>query len=123
MSHNELFPVPDAWAQKAFADNDKYLAMYQQSLDDPDGFWGEQGKRIDWFKPYTKVKNTTYGPGDVSIKWYEDGTLNASYNCLDRHLESRGDQSAIVFEEDGPGEGRTLSFRELHARSAASPMR
>ncbi|MDP6872630.1 MAG: acetate--CoA ligase [Alphaproteobacteria bacterium] len=115
MSHHELFPVPDAWAEKAFADNDKYLAMYQQSVDDPDGFWGEQGKRIDWFKPYTKVKNTTYGPGDVSVKWYEDGSLNASYNCLDRHLESRRDQTAIIWEGDDPADSKSYTYGELHA--------
>ena len=115
MSHDELFPVPDAWAQRAFADNDKYLAMYQQSLEDPDGFWGEQGKRIDWFKPYTKVKNTTFGPGDVSVKWYEDGTLNASYNCLDRHLESRRDQVAIIWEGDDPADSKSFTYGELHA--------
>ena len=115
MSHNEIFPVPDAWAERAFADNDKYLAMYQQSLDDPNGFWGEQGKRIDWFKPYTKVKNTSYGPGDVSIKWYEDGTLNASYNCLDRHLDSRRDQVAIIWEGDDPADSKTFTYGELHA--------
>ncbi|MBT5193183.1 MAG: acetate--CoA ligase [Rhodospirillaceae bacterium] len=115
MSHNELFPVPDNWAQKAFADNDKYLAMYQQSIDDPDGFWGEQGKRIDWFKPYTKVKNTTYGPGDVSVKWYEDGVLNACYNCLDRHLDSRRDQTAIIWEGDDPADDKKFTYGELHA--------
>ncbi|MDE0941808.1 MAG: acetate--CoA ligase [Alphaproteobacteria bacterium] len=115
MSDNELFPVPDAWAERAYADNDTYLAMYQQSLDDPDAFWGEQGKRIDWFKPYTKVKNTTYGPGDVSIKWYEDGSLNASYNCLDRHLATRRDQTAIIWEGDDPSESKTFTYGELHA--------
>ncbi len=114
MSHDEIFPVPDAWAQRAFADNDKYLAMYRQSLDDPDGFWGEQGKRIDWMKPYTKVKNTSFGPGDVSIKWYEDGTLNASYNCLDRHLDSRRDQVAIIWEGDDPADSKTFTYGELH---------
>jgi acetyl-CoA synthetase len=114
MSDNELFPVPDAWASRAFADNDKYLAMYQQSVDDPDGFWREQGKRIDWFKPDTKVKNTTYGPGDVSIKWYEDGTLNAAHNCLDRHLASRGDQTAIIWEGDDPADSKTFTYKELH---------
>ena len=115
MSDNELFPVPDAWAERAYADNDTYLAMYQQSLDDPDAFWGEQGKRIDWFKPYTKVKNTTYGPGDVSIKWYEDGSLNASYNCLDRHLATRRDQTAIIWEGDDPSESKIFTYGELHA--------
>ena len=115
MSDKELFPVPDAWASRAFADNDKYLAMYQQSLDDPDGFWGEQGKRIDWVKPYTKVKNTTYDAGNVSIKWYEDGTLNASHNCLDRHLATRGDQTAIIWEGDDPADSKSFTYKELHA--------
>jgi acetyl-CoA synthetase len=115
MSHNEIFPVPADWAERAFADNDTYLAMYQQSLDDPDGFWGEHGKRIDWFKPYTKVKNTSFEPGEVSVKWYEDGTLNAAHNCLDRHLESRGDQVAVIWEGDDPSEDRKFTYRELHA--------
>ena len=115
MTDRQLFPVPEAWAKRAFADNDKYLAMYQQSVDDPEGFWGEHGKRLDWFKPYTKVKNTSYGPGDVSIKWYEDGTLNAAYNCLDRHLETRGDQVAIIWEGDDPKDEAKLTYRELHA--------
>jgi len=114
MSDNELFPVPDAWASRAFADNEKYLSMYQQSVDDLDGFWREQGKRIDWFKPYTKVKNTTYGPGDVAIKWYEDGTLNAAHNCLDRHLDTRGDQTAIIWEGDDPADSKTFTYKELH---------
>ena len=114
MSDNELFPVPDAWASRAFADNEKYLSMYQQSVDDLDGFWREQGKRIDWFKPYTKVKNTTYGPGDVAIKWYEDGTLNAAHNCLDRHLHTRGDQTAIIWEGDDPADSKTFTYKELH---------
>ena len=114
MSDNELFPVPDAWASRAFADNEKYLSMYQQSVNDPDGFWREQGKRIDWFKPYTKVKNTTYGPGDVAIKWYEDGTLNAAHNCLDRHLDTRGDQTAIIWEGDDPADSKTFTYKELH---------
>ena len=115
MSQNEIFPVPDDWAQRAFADNKQYLAMYQQSVDDPNAFWGEQGKRIDWFKPYTQVKNTTYGPNDVAIKWFEDGILNASHNCLDRHLEIRGDQTAIIWEGDDPADDKILTYRELHS--------
>ena len=115
MSQNEIFPVPDDWAQRAFADNKQYLAMYQQSVDDPNAFWGEQGKRIDWFKPYTQVKNTTYGPNDVSIRWFEDGTLNASHNCLDRHLEIRGEQAAIIWEGDDPNNDKILTYRELHS--------
>ena len=74
----KLYAVPAEWASRAFIDNEKYLQMYKRSVDDPNQFWGEAGKRIDWIKPYTKVKNTSYAPDNVSIKWYEDGTLNVS---------------------------------------------
>jgi acetyl-CoA synthetase len=113
MSDHHVFPVPDAWAEKAWANNDQYLEMYQQSIDDPDAFWGEQGKRIDWIKPYTKVKNVDFN-GDVNISWYEDGTLNASANCLDRHLATRGDQTAIIWEGDDPAESKTITYAQLH---------
>jgi len=115
MTHNEIFPVPEALAKTAWADNDKYLELYQQSLDDNEGFWGEQGKRIDWIKPYTQVKDVNFNAPDVSIKWFHDGTLNASANCLDRHLATRGDQTAIIWEGDDPNEQRTITYRELHA--------
>ena len=114
MSHDEVFPVPQEWAKKAWADNDLYLKMYEQSVTDAEGFWGEEGKRIDWVKPYTKVKDVSFA-GDVHIKWFEDGTLNAAANCLDRHLETRGGQTAIIWEPDNPDEAsRTLTYRELH---------
>jgi acetyl-CoA synthetase len=113
MSENLVFPVPDQVAADAWADNDKYLEMYQASVDDPEAFWGEQGKRIDWIKPYSQVKDTDFN-GDVKIKWYYDGTLNASYNCLDRHLETRGDQTAIIWEGDDPEVSKTLTYIELH---------
>ena len=74
----KVYAVPAEWASRAFIDNEKYLAMYKRSVEDPNGFWGEAGKRIDWIKPYTRVKNTSYAPDNVSIKWYEDGTLNVS---------------------------------------------
>ena len=77
MSHQEVFEIPNGWADKAWCDNDTYLQMHQQALDDPEGFWGEHGKRIDWIKPYTQVKDTSYD-GDVHIRWFHDGTLNAS---------------------------------------------
>ena len=115
MTDDKLFPVSDDWAKRAFADDAKYQEMYRQSVEDPDAFWGEHGKRVEWFKPYSKVKNTTYGPGDVSIKWYEDGTLNAAHNCLDRHLATRGDQVAIIWEGDDPKDDAKLTYRELHA--------
>ena len=113
MSENLLFPVPDSVAANAWADNDKYLEMYQASVDDPETFWGEKGKRIDWIKPYTQVKDVDYAD-DAKIKWYQDGTLNASYNCLDRHLETRGEQTAIIWEGDDPADDKTITFRELH---------
>jgi acetyl-CoA synthetase len=86
---DDVYPVPAEWAERAWADNAKYQEMYERSIADPDGFWAEMSKRLDWMKAPTKIKNTTYGPGDVSIKWYEDGTLNVCYNCVDRHLATR----------------------------------
>jgi len=115
MTDSDVFPVPGEWAQRAYCDNDKYLELYQQSVADPEAFWREHGRRIDWIKAYETVKNVDYGPGDVSIKWFEDGTLNAAANCLDRHLEERGDQVAIIWEGDDPSEDAKLTYRELHA--------
>jgi acetyl-CoA synthetase len=113
MPDTNLFPVPEKLARNAWIDAAKYQAMYEQSVADPDKFWGEEGKRLHWIKPYTKVKNTSF-TGDVSIKWYEDGTLNASYNCVDRHLATRADQTAILWEGDSPSESKHVSYAELH---------
>ncbi len=110
---NELFPVPEAWKKSAFCDNEKYLKMYEQSVSDPEGFWAEEAKRITWFKPWTKVKDTSFTDG-VSIKWFVDGKLNVSYNCLDRHLEKRGDQLAIIWEGDDPASSKTFTYKQLH---------
>jgi acetyl-CoA synthetase len=112
----KVYEVPAEWSKRAFIDDAKYKQLYEQSVSDPSGFWGEQGKRIDWFKPFTKVKNTSFDQHNVSIKWFEDGTTNVAYNCLDRHLEKRGDQTAIVWEGDDPKEDKTLTYRELHAQ-------
>ncbi|EEE43455.1 acetate--CoA ligase [Roseibium alexandrii] len=109
-----VFPVPAEVAARAHVDNVKYLEMYQQSVSDPDGFWGEHGKRVDWIKPFTKVKNTSYDYHNVSIKWFEDGTLNVSANCIDRHLATRGDQPAIIWEGDDPSESKVITYKELH---------
>ncbi|MED5572778.1 MAG: acetyl-coenzyme A synthetase N-terminal domain-containing protein, partial [Pseudomonadota bacterium] len=114
MSDNSYFPVPESAAKGAHVDNDGYLEMYKRSVDDPVGFWAEHGKRVDWAKPFTKVKNVSYGPGNVEIKWFEDGELNVSHNCIDRHLEKRGDQTAIIWEGDDPSEDAKISYRELH---------
>ena len=99
---DKVYPVPADWAKRAFIDGAKYRAMYDRSLADPNGFWAGEAKRIDWFKPFTKVKNTSFDPHHVSIKWFEDGTTNAAYNCIDRHLAKRGDQIAIIWEGDDP---------------------
>ncbi|MEM8797130.1 MAG: acetate--CoA ligase, partial [Pseudomonadota bacterium] len=114
MSGEKIYPVSADWAENAHADKAKYNEMYAQSVSDPDGFWGEQGKRLDWIKPYSKVKDTTFAYPDVSIKWYEDGTLNVSANCIDRHLATRGDQTAIIWEGDDPSEDLKITYRELH---------
>ena len=107
---------------RAFIDDAKYKEMYARSVPDPDGFWAEQGKRIDWIKPFTKVKNTSFDPHNVSIKWFEDGTLNVALNCIDRHLAKRGDQVAIIWEGDDPDESKHITYRSCTTRSAASPM-
>ena len=111
---DKIYPVSADWAQRAFINEAKYKEMYARSVADPDGFWGEQGKRIDWMTPYTKVKNTSFGPGDVSIKWYEDGVTNAAFNCVDRHLPTRANQTAIIFEGDDPSDSRHITYQELH---------
>ncbi|SCA56188.1 acetyl-CoA synthetase [Candidatus Terasakiella magnetica] len=112
---SDIYPVNPDIAAKAHADNEKYLEMYKQSVDNPEEFWGEHGKRIDWFKPYTKVKNSSFD-GDVDIRWFEDGTTNVAYNCLDRHLEKRGDQVAIIWEGDDPSESENITYKDLHQR-------
>ena len=111
---DKLYPVSNEWAERAHIDKALYEKMYHASINDPEAFWGEHGKRIDWFTPYTKVKNTVYGKDEVSIRWFEDGTTNAAYNCIDRHLEKRGDQVAIIWEGDDPSESLKITYRELH---------
>jgi acetyl-CoA synthetase len=106
--------VPSDWARRAHADAAKYGSMYASSVSSPETFWTEHGKRIDWIKPFTKVKNTSFEPGRVSIKWFEDGTTNVSMNCIDRHLAGRADQVAIIWEGDDPGESRHITYGQLH---------
>ena len=110
----EIYEVPKDIAAHALIDKGKYDEMYRRSIDDPDGFWGEHGKRIDWIKPFTKVMDCSYDPQNVSIKWYEDGTTNVATNCIDRHLAKRGDQVAIIWEGDDPGESKSITYKELH---------
>jgi len=114
---DELFPVPADFAKKAWVDAAKYQAMYDKSIADPVGFWGEHGKRVDWIKPYTQVKDVSY-TGDVHIKWFHDGTLNVAANCTDRHLAKRANQTAIIWEGDDPGESKHITYKELHEQSS-----
>ena len=98
----------------AHADRAKYDEMYAQSVNDPEGFWGEHGKRIDWIKPYTKVKFTSFAPGNIDIRWFEDGTLNVAANCIDRHLATRGEQTAIIWEPDDPNAAaKHITYNQL----------
>jgi len=113
MSEVHVHKVQPAWKKDALIDNDTYLKWYADSVKNPDKFWGKHGKRIDWFKPYTKVKNTSFD-GKVSIKWYEDGQTNVSYNCIDRHLKKRGNQTAIIWEGDNPYDDKKITYNELH---------
>ena len=114
MSDNQMFHPSEALAKDALIDNAGYQAMYAASLADPEAFWAEQGKRIDWIKPYTEISDVSYDAADLHIRWYADGTLNASANCLDRHLATRGDQTAIIWEGDEPTDQRHITYRELH---------
>ena len=114
MSEIQVYPVREEVAANALCTEKQYFEMYKRSVTDPEAFWAEEGKRIDWIKPYSKIKDVSFGK-DVHIKWYYDGTLNASANCLDRHLATKGDQTAIHWEPDDPnGEIRNISYRELH---------
>ena len=113
-----IYPPAEDFTAKAHADKATYDAMYKASIDDPEAFWAEHGKRVDWIKPFTKVKNTSFAPGNIDIRWFEDGSLNVAANCIDRHLETRGDQTAIIWEPDSPDEAaQHITYRELHART------
>ncbi|MEP2828434.1 acetate--CoA ligase [Parvibaculum sp.] len=111
---DDVIPVPAEWKKRAIIDAEKYRTMYEASVSDPENFWRREGLRIDWMKPYTKVKDTSFDPHNVSIKWFEDGTLNASVNCVDRHLAERGDQVAIIWEGDEPSDQKSITYKELH---------
>ena len=118
---DKVYDVPAEWAKRAWVDQAKYQEMYTRSLNDPDGFWGEHGKRIDWFKPYTKVKDTSFDMHNVSIKWFEDGVTNVAYNCIDRHLPKRANQTAIIWEGDNPS--RVPPHHLRRTRRRGEPLR
>jgi acetyl-CoA synthetase len=111
----KIYEIPAEWKRRAFIDEAKYKAMYAQSISDPDGFWKEQANRIHWTQRFSKVKNASFAADNVSIKWFEDGTTNVTYNCIDRHLTGRGDQVAIIWEGDDPKDDKKITYRQLHA--------
>jgi acetyl-CoA synthetase len=111
---DKTYAVPGEWKSRAYVDDAKYRAMYEHSLKDPDGFWRDEAKRLHWYKAPTKIKNVSFGPGDVSIKWFEDGVTNVSYNCIDRHLGKRANQTAIIWEGDDPKDDKRITYQELH---------
>ncbi len=116
MSVEKIYQVPAEAAQRAWIDDNRYKEMYQRSVKDPDGFWAEQAREfVTWFKPWNKVSDWSYDAGNLHIRWFEGGKLNASVNCLDRHLEKRGNQTAIVWESDDPEIDKKITYRELHA--------
>ena len=110
----KIYDVPAEWKKRAYLDDAKYQDMYAASIKDPNAFWAEQAKRIHWMKQFSKVKNTSFAKPNVSIKWFEDGATNAAYNCIDRHLHARGNQTAIIWEGDDPKESKKITYRELH---------
>ena len=110
-----VYPVPAEWAAKAKVDAGRYKALYAEAASDPEGFWRREAQRLDWIAPFGKVKDTSFDEADFRIRWFEDGVLNVSANCIDRHAAQRGDAVAILWEGDTPGEDRRITYRELHA--------
>ena len=116
---DKTYPPSVEFAASAHIDAEAYRTMYAESVSDPEGFWGKHGKRVDWIRPYTKVKNTSFKPGNIDIRWFEDGSLNVSANCIDRHMGTRADQVAIIWEPDDPKEpAQHITYRELLAQTS-----
>jgi len=113
---SKIHKVDSAWAERAWIDADSYEAKYRRSVEDNEAFWADEGKRIDWIKPYSKIRDVSFAKDDLHIRWYYDGTLNACYNCVDRHLERKGDDVAIIWESDDPDRDLSITYRQLHER-------
>ncbi len=114
MSEPQIFPVPREWAERAYVDAVGYRSRHAAALEDPEAFWGVEGLRLDWIKPYSKVKDVSFDKENFRIRWYEDGVLNVSANCVDRHLATRGDQVAIIWEGDDPSQSKSFTYRDVH---------
>ena len=113
---NPVYPVPEAVRERALIDKTRYEEMYAQSVDDNEAFWAEQAKRVDWIKPFTQVKDVSFAKDDLHIRWFHDGTLNVCYNCVDRHLETKADDVALIWEGDDPNRDLKITYRDLHVR-------
>ena len=109
-----VFKVPENWSKQAYVNRSQYEKKYKLSIKDNENFWKKEGKRINWIKPYTKIKDVKYSKEEVNIKWYYDGTLNASANCIDRHLEKKGNKTAIIWVGDDPSDSKKITYKELH---------
>ena len=114
MSDGEVFPVPEAWAKRALMDAKAYEAAVARVEADPIGYWTDVARRLDWMQFPTQIKDVSFNKADFHIRWYEDGVLNVCANCIDRHLEKRGDQTAIIWEGDDPSQSRAITYRQLH---------
>ncbi|OZI13781.1 acetate--CoA ligase [Sodalis-like symbiont of Philaenus spumarius] len=114
MSQPHRYPIPASLAERTLVTAEQYRKLYEQSISDPDSFWREYAQIVEWITPFRTVKKTTFDPGHVNIRWFEDGTLNVAANCLDRHLQERGDQAAIIWEGDDASQSKTLTYRQLH---------
>jgi acetyl-CoA synthetase len=112
----DLYPVDESVRAGAWIDAERYEGLYRRSIEDKEGFWSEQAGRLDWIKDFTRVKDVSWDADDLYIRWFDDGTLNACYNCVDRHLDERGDDVAIIWEGDDPSRDGSITYRELHAR-------
>ena len=110
----KVYAVPAAWKKRAYVTESSYKKTYAELVKDPAKFWAKEAKRIDWFKFPKKIKNVSFAYPNVSIKWYEDGILNVSYNCIDRHLKKRANQVALIWEGDNPYDDKKITYRELH---------
>ena len=113
---NDLIKIKNQWKENALLNKDEYEKLYKESIENPESFWAEQAKCIDWFTPFSKnsIKKVNFSKNNLEIKWFYDGKLNISYNCIDRHLEKKGDQTAIIWEGDDPQESKHISYKELH---------
>lgn len=118
--NQQLYRIPESFANSALIKQSDYRRMYADSVEDPERFWASVGRRIDWIKPFSRVKDSSYHQSDVHIRWFYDGTLNVASNCLDRHLPKHGDKTAIIWEPDDPNHSQSISYRQAHGTASVA---